>query len=255
MFTQRFLLTLCIALSWVSVTHAQDQSDVFSTLLQGHGLNSETIQLSAKRWNGGKIGRLEVFDRLSSNWRELEPTAKRHGKQMLEHADHFYDLLDQAYSITFAQVTRIHPQHFSVYPPIEEIISQLYGLTDLTLTDAENSTIANQAKTLSPQMLRIASGILVEIRNLLQTHPYPLKNDEQYALAANFASGFYPINPATKKVIQTIQNASNLIEQHAATFHNLAKAVNLTNTITQATSKLVDIRNDKTNKLKTHIRS
>ena len=226
--TLRIYLITALLLSISLQTQAQSQN-AFVQLLDKHQLDPHKVQLNPKRWKDGGVGRLPIFDKVSDNWMQMQPTAQTLGLDARKNHHSYHQLLTMGYS-------QLQNGFLTIDPPgsktIKLAIQIIYQCSNQSLSDMQRAILDRKIEKLSPEMRHAAQQLLwpiavsMDVKNQATgTVPHGTDPTIRYALAANFASGFYPVNPNTQAMLKTYDEKEMIIRAHGLT-HALSEFIN-----------------------------
>jgi hypothetical protein len=220
MLSLRTWLIMSLLLLITTQSHAQSQN-VFAQLLDQHQLDPHKVQLNARRWKGGGVGRLPIFDKVSDDWIQMQPTAMSLGDSAKESHHSFHQLTMMGWSqLQNGFLTIDGPGSES----IEQSIQRIHSSANRPISDMQLAVLDGKIKKLSQPMRQAAEQLLWPMAQAISsvnkfsgTLPDGIAPEIRYELAANFASGFYPINANTQAMLKTFNEKEMIIGAHGIT--------------------------------------
>ncbi len=218
--TLRIYLITALLMSITLQTQAQSQN-AFAQLLDKHQLNPHKVQLNPKRWKGGGVGRLPIFDKVSDDWIQMQPTAMSLGISAKENHHSFHQLTMMGWSqLQNGFLTIDGP----VSEPIRQSIQWIHSSANRPLSDMQLTVLDSKIQKLSPEMCNATEHLLWAIAQAISpaskltgTLPEGIDPEMRYGLAANFASGFYSVNANTQAMLKTFNEREMIIGAHGIT--------------------------------------
>ncbi len=163
-------LVVCLGLG-AALTLAEPPSDNSppwaDSLLEPVKLTPAKAQLDPQRWTEGGPYRLNTFQRLWDDWRQIDPTARATAKDFLAAADSFEGLI--ATAAPFIDVKPLPPapapkSEEGKEPPADEALSraviELHAALDKPLTPEQKKDLTTRIKAVPPAVARAAAVLL-----------------------------------------------------------------------------------------------
>jgi hypothetical protein len=181
-------------------------------------LTPAKAQLDPKRWTGGGLHRLDTFQRLWDDWRQIDPTARKAAADFVDASSSFEKLVATAAPYIDVKPLPIGPapETAKEAPPAETFIRALAALheaLDKPLDDKQKKDLDARVKTVPPEVARAAAvlldampGALKKRNQALAKFGGPEKLQAAFDLARDLAQQ-YKVDAETLRLMRDVDLA------------------------------------------------